>query len=44
MSAFCQRKAADLKTQPIKKEVGFQGEIVWDNDKPDGTPQKLLDI
>jgi GDP-L-fucose synthase len=24
--------------------VGHTGEIVWDTDKPDGTPQKLLDI
>lgn len=28
----------------IKKEVEFQGEIVWDSNKPDGTPRKLLDI
>jgi Nucleoside-diphosphate-sugar epimerases len=26
------------------KIVGFQGEVVWDTSKPDGTPQKLLDI
>jgi GDP-L-fucose synthase len=24
--------------------VGFDGELVWDNTKPDGTPRKLLDI
>jgi GDP-L-fucose synthase len=24
--------------------VGFQGDIVWDNTKPDGTPRKLLDV
>lgn len=28
----------------IKKIVGFQGTIVWDTSKPDGTPQKLLDV
>lgn len=24
--------------------VGFEGETEWDNSKPDGTPQKLLDV
>jgi len=28
----------------IKKVVGFQGAIVNDTTKPDGTPQKLLDV
>lgn len=28
----------------IQKVVGHQGEIVWDSDKPDGTPRKLMDI
>lgn len=28
----------------IKKTVGFEGEIVWDSSKPDGTPRKLLDV
>ena len=28
----------------VKKVVGFQGEVVWDDSKPDGTPRKLLDI
>ena len=27
----------------IKKEIGFEGKIVWDKSKPDGTPRKLLD-
>jgi len=30
--------------QIIKDVVGFDGEIVWDESKPDGTPRKLLDI
>jgi len=28
----------------IKKIVGFEGQIVKDETKPDGTPQKLLDV
>ena len=27
----------------IQKIIGYKGEIVWDNSKPDGTPRKLLD-
>ncbi|MBA1437677.1 MAG: NAD-dependent epimerase/dehydratase family protein, partial [Epsilonproteobacteria bacterium] len=29
--------------QAIAKVVGFDGKILWDETKPDGTPQKLLD-
>ena len=28
----------------IKKTVGFEGQIITDSTKPDGTPKKLLDI
>ncbi len=28
----------------IQKVSGFTGEIVWNKDKPDGMPQKLLDV
>jgi GDP-L-fucose synthase len=28
----------------IKDTVGYTGEILWDTTKPDGTPQKLLDL
>jgi GDP-L-fucose synthase len=27
----------------VRRVVGFKGEIVWDNSKPDGTPRKLMD-
>ncbi len=27
----------------VKQKVGYEGEIDWDESKPDGTPQKLLD-
>ena len=28
----------------VKSIVGFEGEIIWDTTKPDGTPRKLLDV
>jgi GDP-L-fucose synthase len=28
----------------IRKAVGFEGEVDWDSSKPDGMPQKLLDV
>ena len=28
----------------IQKEVGHEGEIIWDASKPDGTPRKLMDV
>ena len=27
----------------VKEVVGFEGELVWDSNKPDGTPRKLMD-
>ncbi|KAJ4956277.1 hypothetical protein NE237_013060 [Protea cynaroides] len=27
----------------VKEVVGFQGDLVWDSTKPDGTPRKLMD-
>lgn len=30
--------------ETIKKTVGFEGELVFDATKPDGTPRKLLDV
>lgn len=28
----------------VAESVGFDGRIEWDTTKPDGTPQKLLDV
>lgn len=28
----------------IRNVVGFEGEIKWNTDKPDGTPRKLMDV
>lgn len=30
--------------QLVAGAVGFEGEILWDTSKPDGTPRKLLDV
>jgi GDP-L-fucose synthase len=34
------RELAEL----VRETVGFSGRIVWDAERPDGTPRKLLDI
>lgn len=31
-------------TETVAKVVGFEGQIVWDTTKPDGTPRKLMDV
>ncbi|PLK44026.1 GDP-L-fucose synthase [Emticicia sp. TH156] len=30
--------------ETVKKIVGFEGELIWDTSKPDGTPRKLMDV
>lgn len=30
--------------QLVKKTVGYEGEIVWNKEMPDGTPRKLTDV
>jgi len=34
------RELAEL----VRETIGFEGDIVYDTSKPDGTPQKLLDV
>lgn len=31
-------------TELVAKVVGYQGKILWDTSKPNGTPRKLLDV
>lgn len=33
------RDAAEV----VKRVIGYQGDIIWDTSKPDGTPRKLMD-
>ena len=30
-------------TEAVCKVVGYEGEVVWDIAKPDGTPRKIMD-
>ena len=30
--------------ETIKAEVGYEGEIIWNTEKPNGTPRKLMDV
>lgn len=30
--------------ETVKEIVGFEGQIIWDTTKPDGTPRKLMDV
>ena len=30
--------------ETVKKTVGFEGDIIWNTDMPDGTPRKLTDV
>ena len=31
-------------TELVANVVGYEGEILWDPSKPNGTPRKLLDV
>ena len=39
-------KEITIKTlaEMVREIVGFEGEIIWDDSMPDGTPRKLLDV
>ncbi|XP_010242673.1 PREDICTED: putative GDP-L-fucose synthase 2 [Nelumbo nucifera] len=39
------RKEVTIKelAELVKEVVGFEGDLVWDSTKPDGTPRKLMD-
>ncbi len=30
--------------ETVNKIIGFEGKLVWDTSKPDGTPRKLMDV
>jgi len=30
--------------ETMKKVVGFEGDLLWDTSKPDGTARKLMDV
>jgi len=30
--------------EKVKQIVGFEGELIWDSTKPDGTPRKLMNV
>ena len=30
--------------ETIQKVIGYKGSIIWDDNKPDGTPRKLMDV
>ena len=34
---------AEVKIRTAQRKVGYQGDIIWDSTKPDGTPRKLMD-
>jgi GDP-L-fucose synthase len=38
----------DLTIQDLASKIasisGFEGQVLWDKSKPDGTPQKVLDV
>ena len=31
-------------TELVAKVIGYEGEILWDTSRPNGTPRKLLDV
>lgn len=31
-------------SEMVRKSVSYEGKIIWDTEKPDGTPRKLMDV
>ena len=45
VNAGCGEDVSILElSQIVHKVVDYQGEIIWDKTKPDGTPRKLMDV
>ena len=44
--ADCLNPRPDIKelSEKVALYTGYKGQIIWDTSKPDGTPQKKLDI
>ena len=40
----CEDLSIKILTETIKEIVGFAGEIIFDQTKPDGAPRKLMDV
>ncbi len=44
MSAWARDVTIKELAELIGRIIGYQGELVFDTSKPDGTPRKLLDV
>ena len=40
---FILGRHAEQWPELVRRVVGFEGQILWDKSKPDGTPRKLMD-
>ena len=44
MNHYSGNETVNIGTALIANTVGYTGEIIWDTNKPDGTPRKMLDV